>query len=130
VSKNQLQALVVDDDPAIRKLTVLALSSVGFACETADSGAHAIEQIARMKFDLVITDLALPDGHGQSLAAELLALPDPPVIVVLTGDAEPQLVQNLLERGVDEIVIKPPHFRGMATKLKSLVDHRRNPGQA
>lgn len=119
------RALIVDDEPAIRKLLQRALRVEGFECETAEDGLQATELTQSQVFDLVVTDLAMPGQHGHSLAVHLLEQAERPLVVVLTGIAEPRLAKDLFARGVDDVVLKPVDFRMFAAKLRSLVDRKR-----
>ena len=119
-----LRALVVDDEPGIRRLLAAALSKEGFQCELASDGDKAAHQVATSHFDLVVTDLAMPHRNGHSLVVELLAMADRPVVAVVTGVLEPRLARDMIARGIDDIVFKPLEFLPLAAKLRSLVDRR------
>lgn len=119
------RALIVDDEAAIRKLLQRALLVEGFECMTAEDGQQAAELTRCHAFDLVVTDLAMPVKHGHSLAVQLLEQQDRPLVVVLTGIAEPRLAKDLFARGVDDVVLKPVDFRMFAAKLRSLVNRKR-----
>lgn len=114
-------ALVVDDEALVRNLTIRALTRQEFHCDSAANGEEASQLIACTKYDIVITDLRMPNKHGHALAQELLSLEDRPLIVVLTGVVEPRLAKDLRDRGVDDIVFKPVDFGTFAAKIKSLV---------
>ena len=120
----QLRALVVDDEPVVRQATARSLSRVGFACETAQDGAEAWTLAKAHPFDLVITDLRMPEVNGHQLAVDLLALPNRPALAILTGIVEPKLAADLKARGVDEILFKPIEFDDLARRMLSLVDSR------
>jgi CheY-like chemotaxis protein len=122
--KRQPLALVVDDEAQVRKLVGRALSKEQFACEFASDGVEALEMLLQTRYDLVVTDLQMPNRHGCSLVGDLLRLPQRPVIVVLTGFAEPAVARSLTRRGVDDISFKPVNFTAFAAKVKGLV-HRR-----
>lgn len=118
----QFRALVVDDEQAIRRLLMAALAKEGFHCDAAEDGDAAATLIESTRYDLVVVDLAMPHKHGHSLTVDLLAKPQRPVVVVLTGLLEPRLAKDLMARGVDDIVFKPVEFRPLAAKLRSMVD--------
>jgi DNA-binding response OmpR family regulator len=117
--------LVVDDEPVVRELTILALQREGFHCEPAVNGAQALKIIEAMRFDAVITDLRMPEVHGHALAVKLLSLENPPVVVVVTGVSEPKLARDLLARGVDDIFFKPVNHRLLAVKLSALMEQKK-----
>ena len=116
-----LRALVVDDEMLVRDLTVRALSAAGFVCEDAPDGAEAMVRLKEKNFDLLITDLRMPGQNGYRLAIDALELDPRPFIVVLTGVAEPRIAQDLLLRGVEDIVFKPVSYDVLAAKVKALM---------
>jgi HD-like signal output (HDOD) protein/DNA-binding NarL/FixJ family response regulator len=116
--------LVVDDEPAVRMITMRELSRIGFSCDAARDGMHAKELLADARYDVVVTDLRMPEMNGHALAVDLLAIPNPPVVVILTGVTEPRLAKDLLARGVDDILFKPIDQSILASKVKALVDRR------
>ncbi len=118
------RVLVVDDEPMIQKLVVRALSQHGFNCDTADDGNDAEELMSSEHYDVVVSDLKMPNKHGHALAIGLLAQRDRPLIVIYTGVAEPRLAKDLLARGVDDIVFKPLDVSVLAAKVQALVDRR------
>jgi CheY-like chemotaxis protein len=117
--------LVVDDEPVVRELTILALQREGFRCEPAVDGTQAIQMVEATRFDAVITDLRMPGVNGHALAVKLLSLEDRPVVVVVTGVSEPKLARDLLARGVDDIFFKPVNHRLLAIKLGALLDQQK-----
>ena len=81
-----MNVLLVDDSPSFRKIArelVAALPCVGgIAC--AGSGAEAMEFVRRARFDLVLTDIAMPDMSGFAMIRHLRELDDPPQVVAVT----------------------------------------------
>lgn len=126
MGSSNLRALVVDDERAIRKLVTMALRKEGFSCDEAADGEEALQQIARTEFDVVVTDLRMPNKHGHALSVELLSREHRPVIVVHTAVLEPRLAKDLLSRGVDDVVFKPVAYSAFAGKVKALVQRRMN----
>jgi len=120
----QFRALVVDDEPSIRSLLTSALAREDFLCDAAENGEEAWERIQEEHYDLVVTDLAMPCRHGHSLATDLLALADRPLVVVLTGVLDPRIARDLMSRGIDDIEFKPVPMTPFAVKMRGLVDRR------
>jgi HD-like signal output (HDOD) protein/DNA-binding NarL/FixJ family response regulator len=119
------QALVVEDEAAVRKLTLRALSQQGFSCDGAEDGLEGRRMIASHHYDVVVTDLRMPKLNGHALASELLVLKDRPLVVILTGMLEPRLAKDLIVRGADCIEFKPVNYDLFSAKVKALVDRRR-----
>jgi DNA-binding response OmpR family regulator len=124
MSASKYRALVVDDEPYIRELTVHALQNHAVQCDTASDGEEGLALAKRQDYDAVITDLRMPRRNGHSLATELLAWPNRPRIFVLTGLTEPRLAQDLRGRGVDDVLQKPIDFEELALRVCSQLDSR------
>lgn len=120
------RALVVDDDALVRNLTIRALHREGFTCDAAHDGAEAMELMADRHYDVVVTDLVMPNRHGHWLASEALKATRPPLVVVLTGVLEPRLVKDLLIRGVASVEFKPTNYDLFAAKVKALCARRQS----
>ncbi len=118
------RALVVDDDPAVRKATMRAFVEERFSCDAAANGTEAKQLLAANRYDVVVTDLQMPNGHGHALAMELLAIEDRPAIAVLTGMLDPRLAKDLIGRGVEFVEFKPVRYDLLIAKIKALVSRR------
>lgn len=66
-----LTILVIDDEPSVRETLADMLSAMGHSVEMAESGQAAIAKVASKDFDLVFTDLAMPDMDGWETAREI-----------------------------------------------------------
>ena len=119
------RALVVDDDTAVRKATIRALDQERFSCDAAASGHEAKEMLESNRYDVVVTDLQMPNGHGHALALDLLAVQEHPAVVVLTGMLDPRLVKDLVGRGADFVEFKPVRYDLFVAKIKAMLDRRR-----
>ena len=115
----------MSNNTAVRKATIRAFGEERFACDAAASGLDAKQMLESNRYDVVVTDLQMPNGHGHALALDVLALEDHPAIVVLTGMIEPRLAKDLIGRGVDFVEFKPVHYDMLVAKIKALVDRRR-----
>ena len=124
MADSKRRALVVDDDAIARKMLVFCLQKKDFACDTAIDGVQATDLLKNQDYDLVVTDLKMPNKHGHSLAIDLLAREPRPVIVIHTSVDDPRLTKDLMTRGVDDIVYKPTNYEQFAVKAKVLVDVR------
>ena len=125
MSTTDLRALVVDDDAIARKMLAFALEREGFSCDAAVDGLQAQAKIAQRSYDLVVTDLRMPNKHGHSLAKDLLQRESRPVIMIHTSVDDPRLTKDLMARGVDDIMYKPVQPAAFAAKARSLVARRR-----
>ena len=116
-------ALVVDDEPQVRSLTCRALTQAGFLCDQASDGAEAFHFAKSKEYDAVVTDLRMPNRHGHALCTDLMSLPKPPNIMVLTALGDARLVGDLLSRGVYDVIQKPVQYDVLAMKVLSMVEN-------
>src|ERR1700720_2563172 len=120
-----LRILIVDDDPLILQALRVALEPDGHVMTTVDDGHAAIDALLAADatgapFDIVITDLLLPNAGGYTVAATVKRIrPDKPV-VLLTGQGE-SLQKDRLQAYVDLILSKPPRLSELRAALKELV---------
>lgn len=124
-SDDILRALVVDDDPIVRQILNAALSSEGFACQLAADGQQALECLKSDEFDLLVTDLRMPEKNGHALAVDVLHQTSRPVIIVHSSVTDTRIARDLILRGVDDIVPKPADYSALAAKAWGLVERRR-----
>ncbi|MFH1568296.1 MAG: response regulator [Gemmatimonadota bacterium] len=114
--------LVVDDDPAVLALVVAFLGQTGeHRVATAADGFEAGIQIGRLRPDLVVLDLMMPQLDGFSVCRRLKDSVEtrPTAVLVLTGYGDPATIQRALACGADECMTKP--FSG--SRLRQRVDY-------
>ena len=99
--------LIVDDDPGFRKLLETILKGEGYQVEGAGSVADARRAGARRKFDLVISDLKLPDGDGiQVLRWWKENWPDTPLLMITAFGSVATAVEAM-KLGAADYLSKP-----------------------
>ena len=102
-----LRLLLVDDEVSALESMRRALTEVGCHVRATGRTREAIEWLADTEFDLVITDLLLPDGNGGDVLAAANALETPPKVLVITGKMNATLERELRAAGVSDILCKP-----------------------
>jgi DNA-binding NarL/FixJ family response regulator len=99
--------LVVDDDPAFRRLAQRILEPFGLAVAgEADTAASAISAADALRPDAVLVDVGLPDSDGVALARELSALPWQPRVVLTSSNAEAATASEVRSCGAAAFVPK------------------------
>ena len=119
--------LLVEDDRVLRSSLLEALSVEGYAMKTAASLADARAQLqnapAGEVIDLIVLDLGLPDGDGQSLLTDLRRSSNTPVIIISARQAEGQKIQ-LLDQGADDYLVKPFGIGELLARIRVALRHR------
>lgn len=116
--------LVVDDEPAIRRLLRTSLSSQGFQVLEAADGKHALAEIERSQPDLVILDLGLPDISGLDLIRTVRAGGSAIPILVLSSRADETGKVEALNLGADDYVTKPFGTGELFARVRAALRHR------
>jgi chemotaxis protein histidine kinase CheA len=103
------RALVVDDSRAIREAMTTMLGREGWIVDVAEDGAHALELTRQSRYDLVVTDLEMPELGGFELISRLRgdARFESTPIVVITSRASPEHRRRARDLGVRALVAKP-----------------------
>lgn len=124
MSSGKHHSLVIERDATMQRFIVSALTEQGLDCATATSANEAIARLTQPGIDVVIVDLSMPNPQGRPLALDLVKLTPRPLVVVQTDVIEPQLAQELIARGVDDVLVKPIDFGTLASKVRALVENR------
>src|SRR5262249_6257278 len=103
----QRRILVVDDEPFVCDAVKMMLTFDGHIVETANNGREALQMFQEGKFDLVITDFAMPSMKGDELAAAIKARSPKQPVVMITAYAEMLQAGGNPLSGVDFIISKP-----------------------
>jgi DNA-binding response OmpR family regulator len=101
--------LVVDDDSALRRLVTTVLERRKFSVAEAADGSRALEMLGKATFDLVITDIVMPEIEGLELVRHVRARhPSAKVMAVSGGGSHLVSYTELAkELGADEVLAKP-----------------------
>ena len=111
----QARILIVEDEAALAD-TVLRLS--GFAVHAADCGAEALATVRRVRPDIVILDLMLPEVSGLDVCRQIRQISNVPIIMVTAKDSEADKVSGL-ELGGDDYVTKPFSVRELVSRVRA-----------
>ena len=99
--------LIVDDEPAIRKLLIRVLEGAGYECHTAEDTASAKEALASNTFDLLLCDLKMPGESGLTLIRYAKEHYPQTGRVMITGFGAPEIASEIMTVGVYGYIIKP-----------------------
>lgn len=116
------QILIVDDEPAIRRLVRGAVERAGYSVTEAATAAEALTEARREGCELVLLDLGLPDRDGIELVGLVKAM-DRAVIVLTARDATAEKVAAL-DLGADDYVVKPFDTEELLARIRAALRHR------
>jgi len=99
--------LIVEDEDLLRWSLVKRLTRAGHDVSEAENIAQATESLDHTSPDLLLLDLALPDGHGLDFIARHPRRLERTVVVILTAVGGPEDADRAIELGVREFLTKP-----------------------
>jgi two-component system, OmpR family, KDP operon response regulator KdpE len=115
-------ALVIDDEPQMRRLLRVTLEANGYRVFDAATGNDGIVQAAQRKPDVVLLDLGLPDMDGVSVLKRLREWSQVPVLVLSVRDREEDKIAAL-DHGADDYVTKPFNSGELLARLRVAQRH-------
>ena len=118
------RVLLVDDEPSIAKIGAQILKRLGYAVTTRTSSIEALE-LFRSKsnyFDLVITDMTMPNMTGDALARELIKIRFDIPVILCTGYSNKISEAQALDMGIKAIAYKPIIRSELAKTVRQLLD--------
>lgn len=113
--------LVVDDEPDLRTLYELTLLREGYRVETAGSVQEAREQLQSKRFDVMISDMRLPDGTGMELLLQLREQNRTERCIVMTAYGSAENAVNALRAGAFDYLTKPVDLRQFRQVVASAI---------
>lgn len=113
--------LLVDDEPNILRLARMYLEREGFRVESVSDGKAALEAVKRLKPDLLVLDLMLPELNGMEVCRRLRAEDNPAAILMLTARDEDIDKILGLEMGADDYLTKPFNPRELVARVKAIL---------
>jgi len=112
--------LVVDDEPKMRNLVKLYLEKEGYNVTEASNGEEALDLLTKTVFNLVILDIMMPKIDGLTVCKEMRKSYEIPVIMLTARGEEIDRVLGF-ELGADDYVVKPFSPRELAARVKALL---------
>jgi DNA-binding response OmpR family regulator len=113
------QILIVEDDEVIMGTLAYDLSRAGYGVSQATTGAEALRLARKMRPDLILLDLMLPDESGIEVCERVRELDEDVVIVMITAkDSEEDIVRGF-EAGADDYVTKPFGMKELLARINA-----------
>ncbi|WP_328675088.1 response regulator transcription factor [Streptomyces sp. NBC_00343] len=120
--------LLIEDDPAVREGTCLALRHQGHDVAAAETGEEGLRRLPAFLPDVVVLDLMLPGISGLEVCRRIRAESQVPIIMVTARGDDVDIVLGL-ESGADDYVVKPVQARVLEARIRSVL-RRVEQGQA
>lgn len=123
MSAAPIKVLVIDDEPPIRKLLRMGLTTQGYEILEASNGKMALEKLAEEPA-LIILDLGLPDVQGHELLRTIRTRNEGVPIVVLSSRGDEAGKVQALDLGADDYLTKPFGMEELLARLRAALRHQ------
>ncbi|MDA8124376.1 MAG: sigma-54 dependent transcriptional regulator [Deltaproteobacteria bacterium] len=122
---SELRILVVDDKASVRFLVTGFLADAGYQAAGAGSAAEALQELARIPYDLVISDLVMPDADGLELLRQVhRQWPELPFILI-TAHGSVESAVSAMKEGADDYLLKPLNRDELLVVVGRLLENTR-----
>jgi DNA-binding NtrC family response regulator len=118
------RVLIVEDDPAQRRILEEMIRRIGLIAHSADSGAKALDLLAASSgsgFDLVVLDLVMPEMDGLEFLERLQAIRGDMPVVMQTAQGSIDTVVRAMRAGADDFVVKPVSPERLKISIQNLL---------
>jgi len=102
-----VKILVAEDNPAVREFIVRSLQSLGGQVLAVSDGQEALDILAREKFEVLVTDIVMPNVDGIALALKAIRLMPELRVVMISGYAQERMRAHNMDALAHRIIAKP-----------------------
>jgi two-component system, NtrC family, response regulator HydG len=124
MTTSKVRILVVDDDSGARTALASLLQSQGYQVDSAGDGQMALDRLAEIPPDVIVTDLDMPVMNGMALLAELRTRGHQVPVIVVTSATEVRSAVDAMRAGATDYITKPVDFDALLLALERAIEHR------
>lgn len=117
-----MNSLIVDDSSTIRKIIRKILEELGFSCAEAEDGNFAVQECEKSMPDIIFLDWNMPNMNGLEFLKHLRLMDggSKPKVIFCTTENTMEYIQEGLQAGADEYIMKPFDKMVIETKLTQM----------
>jgi len=126
--KHDVSVLYVEDDSAAREEIILFLGHLVRDVTTAANGRDGLDLYRQKQFDLIVTDIRMPDMDGLQMARAVREIFKGTPIIVTTAHSDSSFMMDAIDIGIDQYVVKPINMKKLAGaigKSVEVIEYRR-----
>jgi len=116
--------LIADDEPGIRESLSIVLNDEGYDCKAVKDGELAIEAMKESSYDVVITDLKMPNADGMEVLEHVLQHSSETLTIIITAHATLETAIQALRKGAADYILKPLDFDEVLIRIEGLMEHK------
>lgn len=118
---SKARILLVDDDQLVLELLGLSIDSFGFEPVTARNGKEALDLLEKQEFEIVITDMMMPEMNGMQLLAQIIEKYPKTDVIVVTGYTGTFSYMDVIRAGASDFISKPFNSDELEAKINRIL---------
>src|ERR1700685_2629552 len=120
-SPGAARVLIAEDNPAVREFILRSLNGAGYRTTAVADGQQALDALAKEKFDVLVTDIVMPNVDGIALALKAVRLFPNLRIIMISGYAQERMRAHNLDALVHRIIAKPFSLEEICGAVKDAI---------
>ncbi|MCX7959780.1 MAG: response regulator, partial [Deltaproteobacteria bacterium] len=116
--------LVVDDESLIRESLVFILRKENYEVDEASNGIQALEKIKSDNYDLLITDIEMPELKGIELLEKVRQYSPDTFVILITAYASIETAISAFRKGASDYILKPLEFEDLLHRVKKIFEYK------
>ncbi|SHF93455.1 two component, sigma54 specific, transcriptional regulator, Fis family [Fodinibius roseus] len=117
--------LIADDEAGIRESLTIVLQDEGYDCTTVSDGKEAIEAINKRSYDIIISDLKMPNVNGIGVLEHALQHSSDTLTIIITAHGTIETAIQALRKGAADYILKPLDFDEVLIRIENLLEHKK-----
>jgi len=122
---SKAHVLVIDDEPVVLNSCEKILSEEGYTVHTVQTGAGGLQRLAKERFDIVLTDLMMPEISGMEVLEKTLELYPDMVMIMITGYSTVQTAVEAMKLGAYDYIPKPFTIEELIEAVDNALEKKR-----
>ena len=118
------EILIIDDDPAVSDLLAAVVRKTGHESVCAHTAREGLKALEQHPVGVVLLDVALPDGNGLQLLPRIREIPNPPEVIIITGNGDPEAAELAIKNGAWDYLVKPPKVENIRLAINRALAFR------
>lgn len=116
--------LIIDDNIEACETIESLVTRQSHGCDMAHNLQNGLDRLRTTEYDVVFLDVHLPDGNGLDILPQIMALNNPPEVIILTGKGDPDGAELAIKGGVWDYILKPSSVREITLTLNRALKYR------
>ena len=130
VPKESVNILVIEDERDVRELLFDILTSAHYAVKVASDGNQGLEICGKEKFDIVLTDLGMPEMSGWEVAKAIKGMDSNTTVLLITGWGVETEKEKLEESRIDRVLTKPVKLGDLLNLVSEIIESKKKAREA